>query len=358
MAVGHATRVIQGPVLSRWLRFAFFAVVLFAHQTVGGQSGAEPPTATQPRSARTIALGNVKVTAVEGPSWLEHLQRPMFESSMGETGVWGPSPMQEQGAGPFLLSLPADFAERPLSMSGADLYRLSCRGCHGARGEGVPPEINSMIAPVQATSTELILERMKKSGAPISTAVARQLASQSQTLLLQRIHNGGVNMPAFPQLSPPEVQALVAYLDLLVGIPGAQNRQVKLEVPVAHVGEDLAKGTCHICHAATGLNPTPEQVLKGVVPPLAALPRRVDMRQFVQKVVAGRPIAMGTLDLQYRGRMPVFYYLKVEEAAAAYEYLNRDLSSELGQSHRDGTPSRASPNENSSARSAAHKLQK
>jgi hypothetical protein len=44
-----------------------------------------------------------------------------------------------------------------------------------------------MINPVRATSPELILERMKKSGAPVSVAVARQLASQSKAALLNRI---------------------------------------------------------------------------------------------------------------------------------------------------------------------------
>ena len=115
----------------------------------------------------------------------------------------------------------------------------------------------------------------------------------------------------------------MAYLDLLVGIPGAGNKQMTLEVPIAHVGEDLVKGTCHICHGATGLNPTPREMLQGAIPALAVLPKRDDVQQFVQKVTVGRPIVMGNIDLQYRGRMPVFYYLKPEEAAAAYLYLER-----------------------------------
>jgi mono/diheme cytochrome c family protein len=178
-----------------------------------------------------------------------------------------------------------------------------------------------MIDPVRATSMELILQRMKKVGAPVSNTIARQLATQSTSTLLHRIHNGGINMPAFPQLTSTEVEALVAYLDLLVGVPNSQSRQVTLEEPVAHVGENLIKGTCHICHEATGPNPTPEEIAGGAIPPLAVLTKRVDLQQFVQKVTSGRPIFMGNLDLRYRGRMPVFYYLHPENVAAAYQYL-------------------------------------
>ena len=119
------------------------------------------------------------------------------------------------------------------------------------------------------------------------------------------------------------MRALVAYLDQLVGIPNAEEKQIALEIPVAHVGEDLVKGTCHICHAATGPNPTPEEILQGAIPPLGVLLKRVGPQQFVQKVRLGRPITMGQLDQQYRGRMPVFYYLTPDEAAAAYVYLQR-----------------------------------
>jgi hypothetical protein len=72
--------------------------------------------------------------------------------------------------------------------------------------------------------------------------------------------------------------------------------------------------------------------------PLGTLPKRVDIRQFVQKVVVGRPIVMGDLDVRYRGRMPVFYYLKPEEAAAAYMYLSGHPSGEVSQSRRKTTP--------------------
>ncbi len=300
-------------------RLAVFIAAVILSQTTGLGSVAEAGATAQERHGGT-PLREVHVTPVQGPSWLHHLGRPMNESSMGQTGLWGPSPIQEQGAAPYNLNMRV---EDTFTVTGADLYRYSCRGCHGERAEGVPPEINSMIAPVQATSAELIMARMKKSGAPVSATVAKQLANQAKTSLLDRLHKGGQNMPAFPQLTAQEIEALVAYIDQLVGIPGAENRQTTLEMPVAHVGEDIVKGTCHICHAATGPNPAPDEMLKGAVPPLAVLPQRLDVQQFVQKVTVGRPIIMGNLDLQYRGRMPVFYYLKPNEVTAAYIYLEK-----------------------------------
>lgn len=301
------------------LRYLAVCFVIFGLSYLA-DTQSEPGSAATRRNhpAARVKLAHVEASPVQGQSWLEHLGRRMNESSMGSmgvTGILGPSAPQE--AAPF-KPLGSSFL-----VSGADLYRLSCRGCHGDHGEGVPPEINSMIDPIRATSADLILERMKKVGAPISGGVARQLASQSEDALLQRIHNGGQNMPGFPQLSRREVQALVTYLDLLAGIRNAENKQMTIEIPVDHVGEDLVKGTCHICHAATGSNPRPEEIMAGAIPPLGVLTQRLDEQQFVQKVTAGRPIVMGDLHIQYRGRMPVFSYLTPDQAAAAYLYLER-----------------------------------
>ena len=302
---------------SLYIPFSLCLTIALLWQTVRSQSSQDAPTRKPTPQGKVEKLTSVEVSPVQGASWLQHLGRPMNESSMGETGLLGPSPVQEQGAAQVDVSLPIG----PLAITGKDLFELSCRGCHGERGEGAPPEINSMIDPVRATSIELIVERMKKVGAPVSTTVARQLASQAENLLLQRIHNGGHDMPAFPQFAPQEVKALVSYLHLLVGIPNAEKKQVTLEESVTHVGENLVKGTCHICHAAMGPNPSPEEIAGGAIPPLEILPKRVNLQQFVEKVIVGRPIYMGNLDLRYRGRMPVFYYLRPENVAAAYEYL-------------------------------------
>jgi len=94
-----------------------------------------------------------------------------FESSgMGRTGVWGPPPGSYTGP-------PTDFTypkgiTRTVVLTGADLYRLDCRPCHKADGNGEPPEIAAVSGPVQAMSATLMERRMKERGRPISAASA------------------------------------------------------------------------------------------------------------------------------------------------------------------------------------------
>jgi mono/diheme cytochrome c family protein len=214
--------------------------------------------------------------------------------------------------------LPASSTES-VTLHGADLYRLNCQGCHGEAGLGAPPEINSLIDPVRATSVPLILARMKKSGMDMSSGAAAELARQSQAALLQRIHSGGVEMPSFSQLNDAEVRALIAYLNQLAGVPGAKQLTVT-ETP-ARVGELIVKSTCHTCHDATGPNPSSQQLEDGTIPPLETLTTRVDQMELIRKVTSGAPVTMGTPPTPHRGRMPVFYYLSKSEAADVYLYL-------------------------------------
>jgi len=236
--------------------------------------------------------------------------------------------------------LPAELITGPMVLTGADLYRLDCQACHRANGMGSPPEINSVLEPVRATSPELIRQRMERIGASIARKAANQLAAQAEASLLQRINHGGQKMPAFPDLNAVEAQAVVAYLKQLAGVPGAERKQIRIQEPAARVGEHLVKATCHICHSATGREPTPEELLRGAIPPLTDV-RGKSLGEFLTKVLEGAPVTMGTLQLQYRGRMPVFYYLRDEEAAAAYLYLSIYRPTEFGASL--GAPPAPSP---------------
>jgi mono/diheme cytochrome c family protein len=264
---------------------------------------------------------DVRVTAVAGESWLSHLHRTLAETSMGKTWSLGPSATlgaQTSRVPPEISSLDATQA---VTLYGSDLYRLNCRGCHGESGGGAPPEINSVINPVRATSVALIRERMKKSGMEVSRANAAELAGQSQAALLQRLHNGGQDMPPFPHLSEAEIRSLVAYLKELAGVPGAEHEQVGVKESPLRVGEQIVKSTCHICHSAAGPNPGPQQLMDGAIPPLETLTTRTNRAEFVRKVTQGAPIVMGAPPLSCRGRMPVFYYLSDDEVANAYLYL-------------------------------------
>src|SRR5512142_3020246 len=79
-------------------------------------------TAAQAHHGSPVPLHDVHITPVQGPSWLQHLGRPMDESSMGQTGLWGPSPVQEEGAAPY--KVPVGLQDT-MTMTAADIFRLS-----------------------------------------------------------------------------------------------------------------------------------------------------------------------------------------------------------------------------------------
>jgi mono/diheme cytochrome c family protein len=273
-------------------------------------------------AGQTLADKGAPVTAVEAESWLSHIHRPFNDTSMGKTWRSGPpAPLPGEESARWQPELSPGFATKTLILHGSDVYRLNCEGCHKESGLGTPPEINSVIEPVRSTSVTVIMDRMKKRGMDMSRADATVLARQSNDALLQRFHKGGQDMPAFPQLSEAEIRSLVAYLKQLAGFPGAEKAQVALNESPSHVGEQIVKSTCHICHNATGANPNTQQILEGEIPPLSTLSTRASLPEFVRKVTDGAPVNMGTPPLPCRGRMPVFDYLSQEEAADAYLYL-------------------------------------
>jgi cytochrome c5 len=272
--------------------------------------------------SQTSENKGISVTAVEGESWIRLLHnKPFGETSMGKTGDLGPAPPRPgEEAHPWQLDLSPGYTARPITLHGSDLYRLSCQGCHGDLGHGAPPEINSIIGPVQATSVAGTIERMKKAGREMSRSDVTTVAKESKVLLLQRLHAGGQHMPP-PTLSEGEIRSLVPYLEQLSDVPGAEKNQIAVKESSYRVGEHIVKSTCHICHSATGPNPDSKQIFEGEIPPLSTLTTRVNLPQFVRKVTSGAPIVMGTPPVPYRGRMPVFVYLSQDEAAAAYQYL-------------------------------------
>ncbi len=269
-------------------------------------------------------------TPVGGESWLNHLRRSYGDTSMGKTGRLGP-PAPEPGAHmpppEKLILLPVD-SGAAVTLHGSDLYRLNCQGCHGEAGLGAPPEINSIINPVRAASARIVMERMKSNGMDISSAAAAELAKQSKVALLQRLHNGGENMPPFPHLSETEIRLLLPYLNHLAGVTTGSSESGTVTESALRVGEHIVKSTCHTCHGATGPNPNAQELEDGAIPPLQTLTARVNQAAFIRKVTSGAPIVMGTPPTPHRGRMPVFDYLSQDEAADVYLYLTTYLPSD------------------------------
>jgi len=261
------------------------------------------------------------VTSVTGPSWLKHLNRRFDQTSMGRSS-WQLGPKSDSDSAGAMSALPPHTAaNQPVALSGSDLYRMNCQGCHGPAGQGAPPEINSVINPVRATSAQLTLQRMKNVGMEMTASDASKMAREANAALLQRLHNGGENMPAFAYLSEAEIRALIGYLKQLADVPGAAKEEATVRETSVRRGELIAKSTCHICHDATGVNPSPEDLLNGAIPPLSTLTTRTTEAGLVRKVTQGASIAMGSLATVSGGRMPVFHYLTEDEAADVYLYL-------------------------------------
>jgi mono/diheme cytochrome c family protein len=273
------------------------------------------------RAVPRPAAVNALVTRVVDESWLKHIGRPFEITSMGRTWKLGPN-RTDPGEidNDWQMALPQDISQTTI-LTGSDVYRLNCRACHRESGTGFVPEINSLIDPVRATSPVLIIQRMKNVGMNMSRKQAGELARQAHAALLQRIHSGGQEMPPFAYLSEAEVRLLIAYLGRLARIPGAGSNRLVVRESSVQVGEHIVKSVCHICHDATGPNPTPEQLEAGAIPPLSSLVGRTSLSEFVRKVTHGAPILMGHPATPHTGRMPVLDYLTRDEVAGVYFYL-------------------------------------
>lgn len=305
----------------------------------GDQSTAKPAARDGGQSARPL----YRVTPAIGFSWLKMLG--VFNismSPMGEMGGDSPPPPSSRfeprfpvGQGPpaggmgmggmmgggyagpqFSRDQIESMLGQRFVLAGSDFYRLDCRACHGPKGNGSPPIINSIIGPFKGTSPALIEARMKKSGAPIGKKMADELASQAQQSILERLQNGGKKMPPFRHLEGEEVTSLIHYLKKRVGAPEAQGRPILVSESVARVGEHLVKGTCQICHDSTGPGLRGGGRMRGIIPSLASFPYEQSMQSVVWQV------KLGSRRMMMRGpRMPAFPYITREEAAAAYLYL-------------------------------------
>ena len=258
------------------------------------------------------------VTAVAGPSWLNHLNIKYGDTSLGRgAGRYGPAPTEPPATPPSATSF---VSGQPNMMTGGDLYRLNCQACHRAEGTGSPPEIKSLLSLVQGSSFELVRRQLQGDDKGAKAAAIRKQVAQARTELYRRIREGGQRMPPLAHLQEADIDALYAYLTELAQAPDSQ-RQAQRTVSWARLGEHVVKGTCHICHDAVGSRPTREAMLQGVIPPFSILVADNPQVTFISKVRSGASVVMGPQSFHYRGRMPVFYYLQDKELAAAYDFL-------------------------------------
>ncbi len=292
-------------------------------------------TAACARHPRADAAAALDATAISGPSLLTHLDLGVTTSKLGQIGgkaAAPETPRTEPSLRTFTFGqgdLDGVLARR-FTLTGADLYRLSCQSCHGPDGTGAPPEVNSLIGPVQGTSPALITDRLKQTGAPVDPAFIAQLAAEARTVLRQRLHDGGRQMQPFAYLSPAETAALIGYLDALAGVPDAGPQPPPVQASAARVGDLLVRGTCHVCHDATGPNGGRGgmgmmAMVNGTPPSLVDLSRQDSVMELVQKVHDGTPGSIGRrMGMMGSGpsRMPLYPYLTSTEVTAAGLYLH------------------------------------
>ncbi len=299
------------------LRISSFILVLFVlllacpfWQGAGKQSNPEPEPSPP---------GDV--SPVTGQSWLKHLDLTQSQTQIGQLGGSESIPATRRKE----PNLEGSGATESFVLAGADLYRLNCRSCHGADGKGSPPEINSLLGPVQAASAAAFQERMKARGTEVSREMATEMAAQAAKSLRDRLQNGGKAMPAFNYLRENEIEALLAYLDQLAGVPAGKNRDLLVTESAAHVGEQMMKGTCHLCHDATGPGVGHMGMMHGIIPSLASMPREHSLNAFARQIQRGtsRMGMMMGMRMMAGRRMPPFPYFTPEEVAAAYSYLGQ-----------------------------------
>ena len=249
---------------------------------------------------------------------MNHLGLAYRGTSLGRgSGRYGPNP-NEHAPLHEPLALPAG---RSAEVTGADLYRQNCQACHAAEGTGTPPDVRSLLPTVQGSSIQMMQEKLRPEGRGADMAAARRQAIQTKHDLYARIRHGGEKMPPRAHLDDADIDMLYAYLTELARTPDAKpltRRTISWE----RLGENVVKGTCHICHDAVGSRPTGQALINGEIPPLSTLRADKSIVDFVNKVRSGAATTMGDLPFHYRGRMPVFFYLKDYEIAAAYLFLN------------------------------------
>lgn len=256
-----------------------------------------------------VAPEDETVTPATGRSWLATMGKSMASTALGRAGTTGEAPRRPAARETTF----AQELRHGVVVSGQDLYRFGCRSCHGAGGAGLPPEILPLAPGVRATSV-VIQERIDASRGAEQRAALR--AQRADLALRHRLQEGGAAMPSFDHFSAQEVEVLLSYLREISGVeaPSGAPAPTSIRRSVERVGEHVVKGTCQVCHDAKVVTPGRREPDRRI-PPLAAIPERYSIQEFVAKARQRKPVELG------RGMMPELHYFHDAEIEAAYLYL-------------------------------------
>ncbi len=138
------------------------------------------------------------------------------------------------------------------SITGKDIYRLNCAGCHGTDRSGYSDIYPSLIK---------IQERVSKEE------------------VLKQINNGQGQMPPFPHLTPEEKNALIAFL--------FEEKNEIVKSPIENLGERIFMSNCASCHRATVNDPKPPNVRMMEPAPLAGATKRFTKEEIFKILETG-----------------------------------------------------------------------
>jgi len=161
------------------------------------------------------------------------------------------------------------------TITGEDIYRLNCAGCHGIDREGkaniYPPLVN-------------IKEKLIKDQ------------------IFKQVENGKGVMPAFTHIPRNEKEALVTFI--------YDGETEIIEGLASNIGEGIFKSNCTSCHRKFVNDPKPPNVRMMEPPPLAGITHRISKSYFYRVVENGKCY------------MPSFDHFSTAEKEELFMYLN------------------------------------